>query len=373
MTTMNSSLKLFSVRGIDIRVHLTFPLILIWAAFQFGVLGGGGLAGAMFGMIAISLLFVLVTLHELGHSFAALHYGVPVERIVLLPIGGVAQLRHMPDEPKHEFVIALAGPAVNVALAILLGGVALLFGLPLSNPLSSGISLTFAAIFSYIFFYNIILAVFNMIPAFPMDGGRVLRSALAMKLDYGRATNIAVTIGRSLAVLFGIYGLLNGQFFSVLIAIFIFSGATQEGQMVQFRQRLRGYTVQQAYSSQVPILEPADSLRNVVDWTARGLTDFPVAHFGTYVGFLGNEQLMAALQQHGPDQTVASVMAQDMQPVSLTTDLYDVQQRLNNERLGALPVVEYGRIVGIISGRHIRQMLRMAAMQPELFPRVQSA
>lgn len=370
---MNSSLKLFSVRGIDIRIHLTFPLILVWAAFQFGVLGGGGLAGATFGVITISLLFVLVTLHELGHSLAALNYGVPVERIVLLPIGGVAQLRHMPDNPRQEFVIALAGPAVNVVLAILMGGTAVLFSLPLTNPLTSGVSLTFGAIFSYIFFYNVILAVFNMIPAFPMDGGRVLRSVLAMRLEYGRATRIAVSIGRGLAVLLGIYGLLNGAFFTVLIAIFIYSGATQEGQMVQFRQRLRGYTVQQAYTNQIPVLDPADSLRDAANWTARGLTDFPVAHFGSYVGFLGNEQLMTALQEGGPDQTVASAMARDVEPVSLTTDLYDVQQRLSNEGLGALPVVEYGRIVGIISARHIRHMLRLAAMQPELFPRVQSA
>lgn len=370
---MNSSLKLFSVRGIDIRVHLTFPLILLWAAFQFGVLGGGGLVGALFGITSISLLFVLVTLHELGHSFAALHYGVPVERITLLPIGGVAQLSHMPDKPKQELVIALAGPAVNVALAILLGGTAVLFNISLTNPLTSGISLTFASLFSYIFYYNAILALFNMIPAFPMDGGRVLRAALAMKLDYGRSTQIAASIGRALAVLFGIYGLFNGQFFSVLIAIFIYSGATQEARMVQFRERLRGYTVQQAYNNQVPVLDPADSLRNVVNWTARGLTDFPVAHFGTYVGFLGNERLLSALQEGGPDQTVASVMARDVQPVSLTTDLFDVQQRLSHERLSALPVVEYGRIVGIISGRHIQQMLRLATMRPELFPRIQSA
>ena len=369
---MNSSLKLFSVRGIDIRVHLTFPLILIWAAFQFGVMGGG-LSGALFGVIAILLLFVLVTLHELGHSFAALYYNVPVERIVLLPIGGVAQLRHMPDNPKQEFVIALAGPAVNVVLAALMFVIALPFGLPLTNPLTGGVSLTFSAIFAYIFFYNVILAVFNMIPAFPMDGGRVLRAALAMWLEYGRATNIAVMLGRSLAVLFGLYGLLNGQFFTVLIAIFIFSGATQEGQMVEFRQRLRGYTVQQAYSNQVPILQPVDSLREAANWTARGITDFPVSQFGDYIGFLSNERLMTALQQGDPDQTVASVMVRDVQPVSLTADLYDVQQRLNNEGLSALPVVEHDRIVGIISLRHIRQMLRLAAMQPELFPRVRSA
>ena len=369
---MNSSLKLFSVRGIDIRVHLTFPLILLWAAFQFGVLGGGGLSGALFGIIVILLLFGLVTLHELGHSFAALHYGVPVERIVLLPIGGVAQLRHMPDKPKQEFVIALAGPAVNVVLAIVLGGVALLFGLPLGNPLSSGVTLSFTAVFSYIFFYNVLLAVFNMIPAFPMDGGRVLRSLLAMRLDYGRATNIAVMLGRGLAVMFGLYGLFNGAFFTVLIAIFIFSGATQEGQMVKFRQRLRGYTVQQAYSNRIPVLQPADSLREAVNWTARGVADFPVSRFGEYVGFLSNARLMSALQQGGSEQTVASVMNREVEPVSLTADLYDVQHRLSNERLRALPVVEDGRILGVISMRHIQQMLRMAAMQPDLFPRIRS-
>ena len=370
---MNSSLKLFSVRGIDIRLHLTFPLILVWAAFQFGVMSGGGLAGALFGVIAISLLFVLVTLHELGHSFAALNYGVPVERIVLLPIGGVAQLRNMPEKPKQEFVIALAGPAVNVVLAILMGGVAALFGLSLTNPLTSGVSLSFGAIFSYIFFYNVVLAVFNMIPAFPMDGGRVLRAALAMKLEYGRATSIAVSLGRGLAVLFGLYGLFTGQFFSVLIAIFIFSGATQEGQMVKFRQRLRGYTVQQAYSNRIPILQPDDTLRDAANWMARGVTEFPVSQFDNYVGFLSNEHLTMALQQGGPDQTVAAVMSRDVEPVSLTADLYDVQQRMSNEGVNALPVVEYGRIVGVISARHIRQMLRMAAMQPELFPRVKSA
>ncbi len=370
---MNSSLKLFSVRGIDIRLHLTFPLILVWAAFQFGVMAGGGLSGALFGVVAISLLFVLVTLHELGHSFAALHYGVPVERIVLLPIGGVAQLRHMPDNPRQEFIIALAGPAVNVALAVLMGGAAILFSLPLFNPLTGGITLSFGAIFSYVFFYNAILAIFNMIPAFPMDGGRVLRSALAMKLDYGRATQIAVTLGRGLAVLFGLYGLLNGQFFSVLIAIFIYTGATQEGQMVRFRQRLRGYTVQQAYSNRIPVLQPDDSLRDAATWMARGVTDFPVSHFGSYVGFLDQQRLTNALERGSSDQTVAATMARNIQPVSLTSDLYDVQQRMSHEGLSALPVVEFGDIVGVITARHIRQMLRMAAMRPELFPRVQSA
>jgi predicted transcriptional regulator len=143
--------------------------------------------------------------------------------------------------------------------------------------------------------------------------------------------------------------------------------------MVKFRQRLRGHIVQQAYSNRIPILQPYNSLRDAADWMARGVTDFPVSHFDSYVGFLDNQRLMTALQQGGANQAVAAVMSRDVQPVSLTADLYDVQQRLSNEGLSALPVVEYGRIVGVISARHIRQMLRMAAMQPELFPRVKSA
>ncbi len=155
-----------------------------------------------------------------------------------------------------------------------------------------------------------------------------------------------------------------------MIAMFIFSGATEEGKVVRFRQRLRGHTVQQAYANQIPVLQPADSLREAAIWSARGVKDFPVSHFGRYVGFLSNARLTAALQKGGAEQTVAAVMARDVQPVSLTADLYDVQKRLNQEKLSALPVVENGRVVGLITNRHIHEMLRMATLQPTLFPRV---
>ncbi len=233
---MKSSFKLFSVRGIDIRMHLTFPLVLAWAAFQFSTISWNPTAGALFGVITISLLFVIVTLHELGHSFAALHFGVPVRRIVLLPIGGVAELENMPEKPAQELVIAIAGPAVNVAIGILMWLLTHLFDIPLAGPsriLSNLTAVTFDAVFGYLFFYNVIIAVFNMLPAFPMDGGRVLRALLAMGFGRRRGTSIAVFLGQGLAVLLGIWGFMGGGFFTVFIAFFIFMGAGREGELVK--------------------------------------------------------------------------------------------------------------------------------------------
>ena len=374
---MSSSLKLFTVRGIDIRLHMTFPLILLWAAFQFGLASGAGLTGAMFGVTAVSLLFVLITLHELGHSFAAQHYGVPVKQIILSPIGGVAQLMRMPEKPVEEFVIAIAGPAVNFVLAGLMWGTAVLFNIDLSNPLRVLMGyggITGAALFTYIFVYNIFLAVFNLIPAFPMDGGRVFRSLLAMRLDYVRATRIAAAVGRGVAILMGLYGLFNGGIFMVLIAVFIYSGATQEERLVRLRGSLRGYTVQQSYSPSAYQLSPYHNLQHVVDFMLiGGQSSFPVSQGELYVGFLTRGRLEQALQTRGRHTFISDVMRRDVPPVSLTTDIYEVQQRLDSEQLDALPVVENGRCLGLITRRNIQELYRLSQIAPGSLPKVQSA
>ena len=374
---MGSSLKLFTVRGIDIRLHMTFPLILLWAAFQFGLASGAGLDGALFGVTAVSLLFVLITLHELGHSFAAQYYGVPVKQIILSPIGGMAQLMRMPEKPVEEFVIAIAGPAVNFVLAGLMWGTAVLFNIDLSSPLRVLMGyggVTGTALFTYIFVYNIFLAVFNLIPAFPMDGGRVLRSLLAMRLDYVRATRIAATVGRGVAILMGIYGLFNGGIFMVLIAIFIFTGATQEERLVRLRASLRGYTVQQSYSPSAYQLSPYHNLQHVVDFMLiSGQSSFPVSQGELYVGFLTRGRLEPALQTRGRHTWISDVMRRDVQPVSLTTDIYKVQQRLDGEQLDALPVVENGRCLGIITRRNIQKLYRLSRIAPSALPKTQSA
>ncbi len=374
---MGRSFKLFSVRGIDLKVHITFPLILLFAAFQFGVVTGD-LSGALFGIVAISLLFVLVTLHEFGHSFAAQYYGLEVKQIVLSPIGGVAQLEEMPDNPVQELVIALAGPAVNLAAALIMGLAVLVFGLDIVNPLAilggaAGFGL--AALFSYVFVYNIFLALFNMIPAFPLDGGRVLRALLAMRLDYVRATNIASTVGRVAAIGLGIYGLSTGGFFLILIAIFIFSAAGQEAQYTRYRQALKGYTVQHAYSPSAYQLEPTHSIRQASDLMLLGRqSSFPITMSEQLIGFVPNAVLVEALRTLQPYDTVATIMRTDIEPVLPHEPLFEVRRRMELEGLDALPVVSGGRYAGLISREQIDTLHRLAVNAPNAAPpRVQTA
>jgi stage IV sporulation protein FB len=373
---MNSSLTLLRVRGINIRLHITFPLILIWAAIQFGVLSDGGWAGALFGVIVVSLLFLIVTLHEIGHSFAALEYGVPVKEIVLLPIGGVAQLERIPENPIQEFVIAIAGPAVNFVLAILMGGVALVFDIDVLRPLlnlARGPELTFGSIFAYIFVYNIFLGVFNLLPAFPMDGGRVLRALLATRLDYVRATSIAVNIGRAMAWLMGLYGFLNGGFFMILVAFFVYMGAGQEEEMVKARAILRGLTVGQAYSHEVQTLRPDEPIQAAIDLTLSSLqSSFPVCDGDGLVGLLTYPGLIKALHENGPTYPVGEAMQREVPAAQLGDELFDVQQRFRERNVDALPVVENGRFVGLITARDVGEIYRLLAISPNLVPRLAS-
>jgi stage IV sporulation protein FB len=207
---MSDSVRLFSIRGIVIRVHLTFPLILVWAVLQFGPLAGQGWTGAIFGVVVMLLLFAIVVLHELGHSVAAQNYGVEVSEIVLLPIGGVARLKSIPQNPTQELVIAIAGPLVNFAIAVVMVLLNPLLGLGgFQDPFRLMLDLernALGAVYNYVFTANLFLAVFNLIPAFPMDGGRVLRALLASRMNYARATEIAVGVGQTLAWLIGLWG-----------------------------------------------------------------------------------------------------------------------------------------------------------------------
>lgn len=369
---MGQSLKLFSVRGIAVRMHLTFPLILIWAALQFGVLARGGWSGAAFGVIATSLLFVVVVLHELGHSFTAQRFGVEVKQIVLLPIGGVAQLARIPERPIEEFLIAIAGPAVNFGLAIILGVVAwaaqfnLAFDrLPTLLLNLDGISI--GSLFLYTFASNLLLGVFNLIPAFPMDGGRVLRALLAMRLSYPRATVIAVGIGQTLAFLMGAAGFLRGDFFWVLIAIFIYTGAGQERQLVLTRSVLGDLKVEQAYSRGARLLPPEGTLRDAVDLTLNSFqADFPVCDGVQLRGLLTHSRLVEALDKYGPDKPIADVMISDIQAVTPNDDLLEVQRRLAETNVDALPVTQGGTFLGLITNRDINEIYRLASIRSEL-------
>ncbi len=368
---MDSSVRLFSVRGIDIKIHITFPLILIWAAIQFGALSDNGMQGAIFGVIVTLLLFAIVILHELGHSFTALEFDVPIQQIVLLPIGGVAQMGRLPDKPGQEFLVAIAGPAVNFVLAILFGVSAAVFSISLApdqivQSLRGMGSLEAGAIFRYIFATNLFLGVFNLLPAFPMDGGRVLRALLATRLEYGRATSIAVFIGQGLAWLMGLWGFLGGGFFLILIAIFIYMGAAQEGQLTRLRSVLADLRVRQAYSKQAETLAPNDPLQRAVDLTLSSFqANFPVCDGSQLVGILTQQRLVEALQSRGAQTPIRDSMQTDYTPVSPDDGLFEVQQELARGQLDALPVTEGGEFLGLITQQDIAEIYRLASGQPE--------
>jgi Zn-dependent protease len=227
---MGWSWRIATVFGIDIKIHISFLLALLWGGLMWS---DEGLAGAVYGVFLTLLLFVIVVLHELGHSWAARRYGIPVHDILLLPIGGVARLSHMPQEPRKELVVALAGPLVNLALMLMVAPI-LVFQLAMQAMAGAPFRLPSMAapgvlnVVVFLFVVNLSLFLFNMLPAFPMDGGRVLRAVLSLRLAHARATRIATLIGRVFAIGFGAFGLISGNFLMAVVGLFVFHGATSE-------------------------------------------------------------------------------------------------------------------------------------------------
>ncbi|HEX8684127.1 MAG TPA: site-2 protease family protein [Ardenticatenaceae bacterium] len=358
------SWRIGSILGIDLRVHFTFPLVLVWAALEFG--RGRGLEYALFGAFLVLLLFGCVVLHELGHAVAALRYGIPVSDITLLPIGGLAKLRAMQDDPKQELVIAGAGPLVNVIIAlVLLPFLALLTGLfepgmftiatrraggselmgalfVLIRPIQS---LSLAGTISYLFFANIMLAVFNLLPAFPMDGGRIFRALLALVLSYRQATIVAVRLGQLLALGFAFFGL-RGNPGLLLVAAFVFISGGAELQRVALREVLARGLVGTYMMRGVQPLEPQWSL-----YAARVLAQqsgqraFPVVEQGQLLGLLSVREM----QEHAPGLTVGEAMVEEYPVLGPAGSLYDAQLLLQGMDRFAAAVMEGGVLLGLLS------------------------
>jgi Zn-dependent protease/CBS domain-containing protein len=368
---MSWSIPLLRVRGIAIKVHVTFVLILVWAAYYWGIETGAGLQGALFGIVATLLLFVCVTLHELGHAFQALKYGIAVEDITLLPIGGVARLQ-VPDNARQELAIAVAGPAVNVAIAAVLIVIGALTGTTVvEDPTAVSTAMgraNWAALLPYLTVANIGLVLFNAIPAFPLDGGRVLRALLALRLDYVRATAIAVAIGQGLALLLGLVGFLGGNYFLIVIAIFIWFGASQEGEQVALRRMLAGATVGQAMIRRPQVLAAADPLGRAVELTlSTAQADFPVVDAGgRVVGLLTLDDLLRGLRDQ-PEAAVGEVMRRQFPVARPEESVAAAHEQLGEGRVRALPVVQSdGRLAGLLTAADISEALRLLAARPQV-------
>ena len=288
---MKWSLKLGTYRGIPVYIHATFVLIILWVALSHWM-QGHDFATTLSGIFFVLLIFAIVVLHEFGHALMAQKYNIKTRDITLLPIGGVARLEKMPDEPKQELWVALAGPAVNVILAIALFVV--LFFTSSMEPLKT-LSVTGGNLLERLMVINIFLAAFNMLPAFPMDGGRVVRALLAMRLEYTRATQIAASIGQGMALLFGLVGIFGNPFL-LFIAFFVWIGAGQEANMTKVRHVFDGIPVRSAMITDFKTLHPDDTLNRAIELILSGSQqDFPVTKNGNVLGILERKRLMEAL------------------------------------------------------------------------------
>ena len=362
---MKWSFKIGRIFGIDLRVHITFFLIVAWAAYIWGDRYGGGTAGAVYGSLLILLLFVCVVIHELCHSRMAQHYGAEVTSITLLPIGGLSLLKKMPDDPRKEMWVSLVGPASNLVIAALLAVVLVLVpGKGAMWPeetfldLIFGISVQGAVV--YLLFINVMLSAFNLIPAFPLDGGRVLRSILAQRMPYLKATRLAVTTGQVFAFILGIAGLLLGAWIWILIAIFIYMGAEQEGAQTEMKTVLSRLKVADAITGQVKVLSPDQSLREVVSLTLHSFQeDFPVLRDGKLVGVLTRTGLLAALAHRGPYGKVGEAMEKSFPVVSAEARFSEVYEKINQSRIKAVPVVEDGRLLGMVTLEHLSEVFML--------------
>lgn len=371
---MNWSIKLFRFKGIDVKVHLTFVLILIWAAYRWSGSTGQGWQGALFGIVATLLLFTSVILHEFGHSLQALKFGIPVRDITLLPIGGVAQIEQMPEKPAQELRIALAGPLVSFAISLFLIALGLLLQaravVTLPELAASVGSASWAGMLSYLTMANLLLGLFNLIPAYPMDGGRVLRALLALKLDYSRATSIAVSIGQGLALLAGLYGFMSGSYSLILIAIFVWMGAGQEGKQVETKGVLRQITVGQAMTRRPATISTTDTLARAVELTlTTAQADYPVldSFAGDLAGLLTAQDLLRGLHRSGETGSVAQTMHTTFATATADEPLFQAQQRMNARRLRALPVVDdEGRLAGLLTAEDVNEAYRLLSASPEL-------
>ncbi|MBO0765937.1 MAG: site-2 protease family protein [Hyphomicrobiaceae bacterium] len=351
---MGWSIRLFSVAGTAVRIHLTFFLLLAWIAAIHWT--RGGLEAAIDGVVFIILLFLCVVLHEFGHIFAARRYGIRTSDVTLLPIGGVASLERMPEKPGQEIVVALAGPAVNlliaVALAAVLGGSFDLRQMGQLEEASSSLVGRIAAA-------NVALCVFNLIPAFPMDGGRVLRALLTIRLGYTRATRVAATIGQGLAFVFALLGLLGNPLL-FLIAVFIFLAASGEAGYVQAREYTRGYLASHAMITSYQALGPSSIADDAAALLLRTTQqEFPVVDgAGVMRGVLTRDALIGALQKTGGSTPVLEIMERDIPTVPENACLDNVFQRLQRSPARLVGVVDPGgRLVGYITAENLSELI----------------
>lgn len=344
-------MTLGTVGRTELKVHATFFLLLAWVAVAAALEGGG--AAALVNVVFIIAIFGCVVLHELGHATMARRFGIKTPEIVLLPIGGIARLDRMPEDPRQEILIAIAGPAVNVVIwlvltVVLSAQVSLDAVGSLEDP-SQGFLARLATV-------NLILVVFNMIPAFPMDGGRVFRAALAMFTDRARATQIAANVGQVIAFLFGFLGLTNGSPILVLIAVFIFFAASAESADASLRSTATGALARDAMITAYEAVGPGETLETAGNAIIRTTqSEFPVLGPGhMFMGILTRQAVLSASEEQRRTTRVEAVMETEIPSVKLNDAMDAVLDAMSSGNPPAVAVTDpAGAFVGYVTRENI--------------------
>jgi Zn-dependent protease len=354
---MKWSLKLGKLFGIDVYLHFTFLLLLAFLGFFYWRVTHD-VDAALRGIAFIVALFGCVVLHELGHALMARRYGIQTRDITLLPIGGVARLEKMPEKPMQEFWVALAGPAVNLVIAlVLIVGLAATGGF---TPVEE-LGVTGGSFWHRLLVLNVVLVAFNLLPAFPMDGGRVLRALLAMRLGRRRATAIAANVGQVMAILFGIVGFFYNPFL-IFIGIFVFLGAQAEAGMVEMQSALAGLRVRDAMMTRFRTLAAQDTLGKAVEELLAGSQqDFPVLENDQPIGILRRNDLVKALSEGHRDDAVTTGMSRGCETVDESASLKSAVESMRERECTTMPVVAGGRVVGLLTLENISEMIMVNA------------
>ncbi len=356
----SSAYKIAQVAGIPIRIHWSFGFFFVWIAY-IGNRAGMDLRGIMMLCLFAIVLFCCVVLHELGHAMMARRYEVQTKDIIISPIGGLARLLHMPQNPRHELLIAIAGPLVNFVIAIIVGTGLLMFGskglLPTGDP--AYIFNDLSNFLPALFLLNTVLIVFNLIPAFPMDGGRIFRALLSMRLTRERATRIATMFGQVIAVLFVIWGIYRGDFILSFIGVFVFFSAANEYKMVMADKLLTDTHVSDVLRSQFTPIYLDDSMKRVINLSAEGKEkDFIVLNeWQNVVGVLHEEFIQAAVQRGDSDAIVQDYVSASFEAVPPHLDLKRLFYLFQHKGYSIIPVFSIGQMVGVIDRQTLNEYI----------------
>lgn len=353
---MKGSLKLGKIAGIGLFVHWTFSLLILFIVYT-NYKAGQNSIQILWSVLFILCIFLTVFMHELGHALTAKKFGIKTKDITLLPIGGVAQLERLPEKPSEELMVALAGPLVNIVLALI---TSLFISLPntsqeMVSQLDNGVNA--GNFFLNFYLVNIILAFFNLIPAFPMDGGRVLRALLSYKLERHQATKIAARIGQALAIGFVLLGFYYNPFL-IFIGIFVFMGAQIESEYTESKYMLKGYKVRDVLMKQYPTIDYKETLETAVKLMLDSQNKhFLVTENGIPMGTLNREQIIAALAKKEGETKLSSIMDRELILLQADNLLEDVFELVYKNKSTLMLVIDDNQLIGTLDTENLLEFI----------------